>query len=234
MANEAAYRTYFEHAPISIWVEDFSRVADHVSKLRAEGVEDFRSHFEDPAEVLRCISEMEVVEVNAHTLEMYGAADQAHLLRSLTDVFPAEAITGLADSLAALAEGKLVNANESVNLRLDGTRFDVAVEWAVMPGHEKDWARVLVSIRDITERKGAERAREKLVSELQDAMAQIKVLSDLIPICASCKKVRDDEGFWQQVEDYLHAHAGTRFSHGMCPDCLHEWYGSEADDETSG
>jgi PleD family two-component response regulator len=61
-------------------------------------------------------------------------------------------------------------------------------------------------------------------TELQDALAKIKALSGLLPICASCKKIRDDEGYWQQVEVYIKDHSEADFSHGFCPDCMKKLY----------
>lgn len=60
--------------------------------------------------------------------------------------------------------------------------------------------------------------------ELQTMLAQVKTLSGLLPICASCKKIRDDHGYWQQVEVYLSQHTDADFSHGLCPDCAHKLY----------
>jgi PAS domain S-box-containing protein len=73
--------------------------------------------------------------------------------------------------------------------------------------------------RDITDRRQAEGEREKLISELQDALNSIKTLSGLVPICASCKKIRDDQGYWKQLESYLSDHSTAVFSHGYCPEC---------------
>ncbi|MFH2053599.1 MAG: HAMP domain-containing protein [bacterium] len=74
--------------------------------------------------------------------------------------------------------------------------------------------------REIRERKEAEAQREKLISELQNAASEIKSLRGIIPICASCKKIRDDQGYWNQLETYLIEHSEAEFSHGLCPDCL--------------
>jgi PAS domain S-box-containing protein len=74
--------------------------------------------------------------------------------------------------------------------------------------------------RDITARKAAEVERQRLTSELQTALAEVKTLRDILPICSYCRKIRDDENFWHSVEGYLLEHTGTRFSHGICPDCL--------------
>ena len=75
------------------------------------------------------------------------------------------------------------------------------------------------TIQDITERKQAEEEREKLISDLQTASAKIKTLSEIIPICAWCKKIRDDEEYWKQVEEYIRDHTEAEFSHGLCPEC---------------
>lgn len=75
---------------------------------------------------------------------------------------------------------------------------------------------------DITERKVAEAERERLTSELQTALSEVKTLRDILPICSYCRKIRDDENFWQSVEGYLLRHTGTLFSHGICPDCFAE------------
>jgi AmiR/NasT family two-component response regulator len=60
--------------------------------------------------------------------------------------------------------------------------------------------------------------------ELQAALAHVKALSGLLPICASCKKIRSDDGYWQQVEVYLREHSNAEFTHGLCPDCLTKLY----------
>lgn len=81
------------------------------------------------------------------------------------------------------------------------------------------------SNRDITKRKEAELERERLVAELQQALAKVKLLSGFIPICASCKKIRNDAGYWQQIEVYIRDHSEAKFSHGICPDCGKKLYG---------
>ena len=74
--------------------------------------------------------------------------------------------------------------------------------------------------RDITESKRAEDEREKLVRELQAALAEVKTLREILPICSYCRKIRDDENYWHTVENYISDHTGTRFSHSICPSCM--------------
>lgn len=83
---------------------------------------------------------------------------------------------------------------------------------------------VLSSISDITGRKQAEAEREKLIEELQATLVQVKQLSGLLPICASCKKIRDDRGYWTQIETYIRNHSEADFSHGICPECEQRLY----------
>jgi ABC-type amino acid transport substrate-binding protein len=77
---------------------------------------------------------------------------------------------------------------------------------------------------EIKERIWAEEEKEKLIVELQKALDEVKTLGRLLPICASCKKIRDDKGYWNQLESYIQEHTGTAFSHGICPDCAKKLY----------
>ncbi|MFZ4621514.1 MAG: histidine kinase N-terminal 7TM domain-containing protein [Bacteroidota bacterium] len=89
----------------------------------------------------------------------------------------------------------------------------------------------LLICRDITAKKQTEQQQELLISELQEALASVKTLGGLLPICASCKKIRDDEGYWSQVEQYIAKHTDAKFTHGICPDCgtkaLDDYYRSK-------
>jgi len=78
--------------------------------------------------------------------------------------------------------------------------------------------------RDVTERKRVEQERERLIAELQEALAQVKTLHGLLPICASCKRVRDDDGYWHMVEAYVRDHSQAEFTHTLCPECMAKLY----------
>ncbi len=105
----------------------------------------------------------------------------------------------------------------------------IPVNISVSMLHEKDGEKagyVLVA-RDITIQKIAENENKKLIAELREAMENVKTLKGLIPICARCKKVRDDQGYWGQIEKYISEHSEALFSHGICPECSEELYGDE-------
>jgi PAS domain S-box-containing protein len=90
---------------------------------------------------------------------------------------------------------------------------------------------VIGLVVDISERKRIETEREKLIQDLEKALKDIKILSGLIPICSSCKKIRDDQGYWHQVEEYLSKRSDVLFSHGICPDCMKRLYPQYYKDE---
>jgi DNA-binding NtrC family response regulator len=80
------------------------------------------------------------------------------------------------------------------------------------------------AIRYAMERKEAQAERERLIAELQEALARIRTLQGLLPICAACKKIRDDKGYWNQLESYISEHSDAVFTHGICPECLERLY----------
>jgi integral membrane sensor domain MASE1 len=79
----------------------------------------------------------------------------------------------------------------------------------------------------VSERKGAESKLEKMVLELQAALARIKTLKGLLPICSVCKKIRDDKGYWYHIENYIRHHSEADFTHGLCPPCAQKLYSEE-------
>jgi ABC-type transport system involved in cytochrome bd biosynthesis fused ATPase/permease subunit len=78
--------------------------------------------------------------------------------------------------------------------------------------------------RNLRARQQAATERERLICKLQDALANVKELRGLIPICSSCKKIHNDQGYWTHLETYLQQHTAAEFSHGLCVDCLRKLY----------
>jgi PAS domain S-box-containing protein len=99
--------------------------------------------------------------------------------------------------------------------------------WNATPDFERHL--IYAVARDITERKRSEEERERLLRELQVALAEVKVLQKILPICMYCRKVRDDVDFWEDVTSYIARHTETRFSHGVCPSCYDRVMGETGD-----
>jgi DNA-binding response OmpR family regulator len=83
---------------------------------------------------------------------------------------------------------------------------------------------------EIAVRRRAEAENERLIAELKAALADVKALSGILPICAFCKKIRDDQGYWSHVESYISKHSIAQFSHSLCPECLKQQYPDFADE----
>ena len=80
------------------------------------------------------------------------------------------------------------------------------------------------SFRDVTEKRQSEREREKLILDLQVALEEVRSLRGILPICSHCKKIRDDKGYWNQIESYIHKHSDVEFSHSICQECAEKYY----------
>ena len=128
----------------------------------------------------------------------------------------------------ALGFNSLADAPESwrseAQLEYGGVRrwIDIRIDpisdrWGAAAGR-------LVVARDVTAQKALEDERERLIDELQDALRKVSQLEALLPICASCRKVRDDKGYWGHVEEYFTSRAPVEFTHGICPDCAARLY----------
>lgn len=104
----------------------------------------------------------------------------------------------------------------------DGSEFPVEVGLGYSHGQADNLFSAVVI--DISKQQKVEQERERLIVELKDALSRVNQLSGLLPICASCKKIRDDSGYWNQIEAYIRDHSEADFSHGICPDCANKLY----------
>ncbi len=130
--------------------------------------------------------------------------------QSCSDI-PVIMVTSLNDS-EHLDAAFTAGAMDYLTKPVDKTALLARVRSALKLKHEMD------------QRKAHERELEKLLAEKQEAMDRIKILSGLLPICCSCKKIRDDKGYWQRIEMYIHEHSEANFTHGICPDCMKTLY----------
>lgn len=131
--------------------------------------------------------------------------------------FAKESRAVIRKNLKRLLAGEKLH-HEVTNVQKDGSlRFYELHETAVtLPDGSRG---ILAVSNDITERKTSERQREQLIVELRQALADVKTLRGLLPICGSCKKIRDDRGIWNKIETYISQHSDASFTHGLCPDC---------------
>ena len=160
--SDADLAQMFELAPASLWLEDFSGLKALFEAWRAAGVTDLRAWLQADRQRLReCTRQLKVLAVNRRTLELFGAADLAALLQNLDRVFRDDMLDHHLEELVQLWNGALAYRSETVNYTLDGRRLDVLLQVRVLPGHEADWSRVLLSLEDVSTREQARRALQR-------------------------------------------------------------------------
>jgi PAS domain S-box-containing protein len=135
-------------------------------------------------------------------------------------VFPPESYAELWTTISAGGEWR----GEFHNRKKNGELYWEAAAISPVRDGEGLITHYVAVKEDITRRKQLEAEQEKLIRELQDALAKVKTLSGLLPVCASCKKIRDDNGYWNQLESYLGSHSDVLITHGICPDCMKRLY----------
>jgi len=131
----------------------------------------------------------------------------------------------LAPNGAAVALAQLLAVTEENTTTTVALKDERVIECLASP-YRVDGETVgrLLTFLDVTERANHEHMLENLVDQLQQALSEVRTLSGLLPICANCKRIRDDKGYWNQIEEYIHRHSGAMFTHGICPDCASKMY----------
>lgn len=161
---------------------------------------------------------------NAAAEAMYGYTAEEVKGCSISILSPPYRPDELPDFYEKIKQGERIERFETIRIRKDGKRLDVSMTLSPIKDSRGSVIGISAIERDITERKHEEELRVKLIEELTEALANLKTLKGLLPICSSCKKIRDDRGYWQKVESYISAHTGAEFTHGICPECMRQLY----------
>ncbi len=165
-----------------------------------------------------------VTSWNSGAEKIYGFSANEAIGKPISIVAPPVSAGEIPHIFEKIKRDERVDGYETIRLKKDGTPIDVSLTISPIKSFSGDIIGVSAIERDITTRKRAEGERIRLIAELKEALSHVKTLSGLLPICASCKKIRDDRGYWQQVETFIKARSDADFSHGMCPDCMGKLY----------
>ena len=201
-------------------------VTDRViaEKALKQSEEKFKNIFNNAIDgiVLVDIQTKKIFTCNPAFCSMFGYHLQEITHIGIEDIHPQEYLLIAQDGFKSQAKGEKALVENIPCLRRDGTIFYADINSASMEMEGKKYN--IGFFRDITDRKHAEDDRDKVILELKESLDKIKQLSGLLPICSYCKKIRDDKGYWNQLEAYIQNHSEAEFSHGICQECAKKYF----------
>ncbi|MCP3887837.1 MAG: PAS domain S-box protein [Desulfobulbaceae bacterium] len=189
------------------------------------GPESFQQAFEGHGAVMYVVdlTSFLIVDANKAALKFYGYDRATMLTKRIPDLNVTPELEIRAEIERAVVEGRSYYIFK--HQLASGELRDVEIHANPISIRGKDYSFSIV--HDITDRKKMETEREILLNEIQQALENVKTLKGLLPICAKCKKIRDDKGYWNNLESYIENHSDASFSHGICSECSDTLYGSE-------
>jgi PAS domain S-box-containing protein len=202
--------------------EELAHLIDTL-RVKADRVDEFYKSLFENSHSIKLIMDPEtgqIIDANISACKFYGYTKEQLKNMNITDIntLSPEQVR------EEMRNAKIEKRNEFLfrHRLASGEIKDVEVfSGPIMLAGKK----VLYSIiHDISRRKMLEEERERLIVKLEKALEEIKRLKGILPICSSCKKIRDDKGYWQQIEAYIRDHSEAEFSHSLCPDCIKKLY----------
>jgi PAS domain S-box-containing protein len=173
-ASEKRYKYLFDQSPTSIWEEDFSAAKKYLTNLQNMGVKDLVAYLQEhPEKLTHCTNLVKVLDVNNKTLEIFNAVKKTDLTQNLTNILAEKGRRPFIDQLVSYANDETEFINETVNTTYDGQEINVLIRSNVVPGYEKTYAKVLVSLIDITQQKQKDM---RLAQSLQEKNTLLKEL----------------------------------------------------------
>jgi len=192
----------------------------HLEEARVEGGR-FRTIFESsPLAVMYTNREGAIIACNEPAIRLFGAPRERLVGFSYREIKDERMRTAVADALSGRAtrfEGEYRTVTGDVVRHMRADFGPGIVEDGSIDG-------VIGVFEDVSVRLQLESEREELIGRLRNALAEVKVLQGILPICASCKSIRDDQGYWKALEEYVQTHTAAQFSHGICPECAERLY----------
>jgi len=167
-----------------------------------------------------------VVSWNAGAAKLYGYTEVEAVGRPVDFLMSPEAAKDLAPLLAGVTRGEPIRHFETTRRKKDGELVEVSLCISPVRNAAGQVVGASTIARDVTERKRAEREKEHLLKEEERLLGEVKTLNALLPICAYCKKIRDDHGDWNQLDQYIRERSSAGFfTHSVCPECAGHHFG---------
>jgi PAS domain S-box-containing protein len=195
--------------------------------------EKFRDLYENaPSAYFSVGTDSIIRNCNKRAEELIGYTKQEMIGRSMFELY-SNAPDGKAVSeefFKRLMVGKAANDVELKIKRSDNTDVWVSISKNTVVDEDGGIVESRFMIIDISDRKRVEEKRVRFIGEMKEIISEVKKLSGLLPICSNCKRIRDDEGDWKQIEQYISEHFKVEFTHSICPDCVNKYYSGHVKD----
>lgn len=164
-----------------------------------------------------------IISWNPAAERLFGYSADEIVGQSTISLFPNNRRDEMLEIVAAIRRGDTISMHETERRHKSGQIIPVAVTISPIKDHRGEIVGASAITRDIRKQKQAEHERRQLVANLATTTRQVRTLAGLLPICASCKRIRDDKGYWQEVETYISKNSDANFTHGICPECAAEY-----------
>jgi PAS domain S-box-containing protein len=165
-----------------------------------------------------------VVSWNQGAERIFGYRAEEVMGQKIAALVPADLLDQEPQIVERLRRGKPMDTFETVRCRKDGQAISVSLTLSPIMDAQGRVIGISKIARDISARKKDDEERNNVLLSLIHAMDQIKTLRGMLPMCASCHKIRNDEGYWDRLEKYFQEHSELTFTHGLCPDCVKHLY----------
>ncbi|CAB1055556.1 hypothetical protein D1BOALGB6SA_289 [Olavius sp. associated proteobacterium Delta 1] len=186
--------------------------------------EKYRDLFENANDAIFMLDkDQNYIDVNQRAVELFGYSREEFLRLNVMDVIPPSQISESDEEFKRLHKSGKYEKFIGKQKTKDGRWLDIEVNSSIIVTNGK----IIGSrdiVRDISDRKKAEKEREAIIADLQKALVEIKTLKGILPLCSFCKQIRDAKGDWNEVDEYIHSHSEADISHTVCPDCMKKHY----------
>ena len=156
--------------------------------------------------------------------KLYGYSETEALKMKIDRLIPEDKKDETRTFMQQLINGEIVESLETKRMAKDGRVLDIWLTITRLTDSNGKIISIATTERDITARKLNEIKLQQTIDDLKKTLDEAQTLRGLLPICASCKKIRDDKGYWQEVETYIRKYMKVQFSHGICPECRKKLY----------
>lgn len=200
------------------------KLADEV---HFEDMAKYRALFESANDAIFLLRDERIIDCNKKMLEMFGCTMEQIIGETPYGFSPLLQSVGIHSKEKILEKIRAASDGDPQffewrHCRYDRSVFDTEMSLNLIAFNNQTLIQVIV--RDVTERKQNEEKLKQLVRKLRETLRKVKLLSGFLPICASCKKIRDDKGYWEQMEIYIRDRSEAEFSHSICPECAEKLY----------